>query len=108
MGIDGRIHCRFSDHISHKPLWRGDDDYNRINFHFKDNTMEEAIFKDIWKFIFIIAIIALGYFLNKYTSKIEQSIEKLTEGFNRLSEILGRHEERIEDLEEKHVVKYRK
>jgi len=71
--------------------------------------MEEAIFKDIWKFIFILAVIGLGYFLNKYTSKIEQSIEKLTEGFNKLSEIIGRHEERIEDLEDsKKLVKYRK
>jgi hypothetical protein len=69
--------------------------------------MEEAIFKDIWKFIFILAVIGLGYFLNKYTSKIEQSIEKLTEGFNKLSEIMGRHEERIEDLEDaQKVVRY--
>lgn len=70
--------------------------------------MEEAIFKDIWKFVFILAVIALGYFLNKYTSKIEQAIEKLTDGVNELSRIVGRHEERIEDLEEKHIVKYPK
>lgn len=70
--------------------------------------MEDAIFKDVWKFIFILAILGFIYFLNKYTSKIEKSIEKLTEGFNKLSEIIGRHEERIEDLEEKKIVKYPK
>lgn len=83
--------------------------------------MEAVIFENIWKFVFILAITSSGYFFNKYTSRLEKSIEKLTDGFNRLTTLselheqrsdthekrLDNHQARLEEVEEMRV-KYRK
>jgi hypothetical protein len=77
--------------------------------------MEAVIFENIWKFVFILALASSGYFFNKYTSRIEKTLERLTEGFNELTGIaklhehrLDNHEGRIDEIESSKVVKYRK
>jgi hypothetical protein len=77
--------------------------------------MEAVIFENIWKFVFILALMSSGYFFNKYTSRIEKTLEKLTELVNELvsskklhEHRLDNHESRIEDIENIKVVKYRK
>jgi hypothetical protein len=84
--------------------------------------MEAVIFENIWKFVFILALMSSGYFFNKYTARIEKTLEKLTDGVNRLTTLGERHEERfenhrerldnhqarIEDVENAKIVKYRK
>jgi hypothetical protein len=63
--------------------------------------MEDAIFKDVWKFIFILAVLGLFYFLNKYASNIEKSIEKLTDMVSDLREMVKIHEHRHNDTDDK-------
>jgi hypothetical protein len=71
--------------------------------------MESVILENVWKFIFILSVMGFLWFLNKYTSKIEKSIEKLTDGFNTMAGIQKLHDHRISQLEEAdRVVKYRK
>lgn len=77
--------------------------------------MEAVIFENIWKFVFILALASSGFFFNKYTSRIEKTLERLTEGFNELTGIaklhehrLDNHEGRIEDVENTKPVRYRK
>lgn len=62
--------------------------------------MEDAILENVWKFIFILSVSGFMYFLNKYTSKIEKSIEKLTDGFNEISALVKMHEHRLDDHQE--------
>lgn len=77
--------------------------------------MEAVIFENIWKFVFILALASSGYFFNKFTTRIEQTLEKLTEGVQELKSLaklhqhrLDNHEGRIEDVENAKVVRYRK
>jgi len=71
--------------------------------------MENVVLENVWKFIFMLSVSGFLYFLTKYTSKIEKSIEKLTDGFNDLSAIAKMHEHRLDTLEEENkLVKYRK
>lgn len=76
--------------------------------------MEAVIFENIWKFVFILALMSSGYFFNKYTSRIEKTLERLTDLSNELiaskkihEHRLDNHEARLEEVEEMRV-KYRK
>jgi hypothetical protein len=76
--------------------------------------MEAVIFENIWKFVFILALTSSGYFFNKYTSRIEKTLEKLTDGFNKLTTMtelhehrLDNHQARLEDVEDMKV-RYKK
>lgn len=51
--------------------------------------MEQVVFENIWKFVFILAVSGCMYFINKYIARIEKTLEKLTDAVSDMREGLG-------------------